>query len=111
MCSLGSNTESPEECDKESDFKIWIFKFLGKVLHKPETRRPGKRERTNEDTVMHPEEGVKADLGGHLQHHFHTQMILQFILCVAVLKVWNAHFCVSRSETGQLPNCLFSTGH
>lgn len=60
MCSLGSNTESPEECDKESDFKIWIFKFLGKVLHKPETRRPGKRERTNEDTVMHPEEGVKS---------------------------------------------------
>lgn len=82
-----ATTESPKECYKESDFKIRIFKFLWKVFYTTETWRPGKRERMNEDTERNPE-GVKADHGGHLQHHVCTQMILQFILCVAVLQVF-----------------------
>ena len=37
-------TESPKECDKELNFKVWTFKRLWKALYEPETQRPGKRE-------------------------------------------------------------------
>lgn len=37
----------------------------------------------NEADVMNAGKGVKADCGGH---HLCTEMILQFLLCVAVLK-------------------------